>query len=51
MPELAQLMIDLGAVTALNLDGGGSSTILSHANLTVMGLNLIIHRLTVPKEA
>ncbi|MBH9964797.1 phosphodiester glycosidase family protein [Rossellomorea oryzaecorticis] len=26
MPDLAQLMIDLGAVTALNLDGGGSST-------------------------
>lgn len=26
MPELAQFMIDLGAVTALNLDGGGSST-------------------------
>lgn len=26
MRDLAQLMIDLGAVTALNLDGGGSST-------------------------
>lgn len=26
MPDLAQLMIDLGAVDALNLDGGGSST-------------------------
>ena len=26
MPDLAQLMMDLGAVTALNLDGGGSST-------------------------
>ena len=26
MPDLAQLMIDLGAVNALNLDGGGSST-------------------------
>ncbi|WP_462410768.1 phosphodiester glycosidase family protein [Neobacillus sp. Marseille-QA0830] len=26
MPDLAQLMIDLGAVTALNLDGGGSAT-------------------------
>ncbi|MCM3717327.1 phosphodiester glycosidase family protein [Fictibacillus phosphorivorans] len=26
MEDLAQLMIDLGAVTALNLDGGGSST-------------------------
>lgn len=26
MPDLAQLMIDLGAVSALNLDGGGSST-------------------------
>ncbi|MCM3766299.1 phosphodiester glycosidase family protein [Neobacillus niacini] len=26
MPDLAQLMIDLGAVQALNLDGGGSST-------------------------
>ncbi len=26
MPDLAQLMIDLGAVHALNLDGGGSST-------------------------
>lgn len=25
MPDLAQLMIDLGAVSALNLDGGGSS--------------------------
>ena len=24
--ELAQLMIDLGAVNALNLDGGGSTT-------------------------
>ncbi|WP_223881914.1 phosphodiester glycosidase family protein [Niallia endozanthoxylica] len=29
MPELAQLMIDLGAVTALNLDGGGSSTFIT----------------------
>jgi len=27
--ELAQLMIDLGAVTALDLDGGGSTTFLS----------------------
>lgn len=26
MPDLAQFMIDMGAVTALNLDGGGSST-------------------------
>ncbi|PLT29154.1 phosphodiester glycosidase family protein [Peribacillus deserti] len=26
MPDLAQLMIDLGAESALNLDGGGSST-------------------------
>ncbi|OCA87773.1 hypothetical protein A8F94_07960 [Bacillus sp. FJAT-27225] len=26
MPDLAQLMIDLGAVSALNLDGGGSAT-------------------------
>lgn len=26
MPDLAQLMINLGAVQALNLDGGGSST-------------------------
>ncbi|WP_423410312.1 phosphodiester glycosidase family protein [Heyndrickxia sp. MSNUG] len=26
MPDLAQLMIDMGAVSALNLDGGGSST-------------------------
>ncbi|MFJ7729637.1 phosphodiester glycosidase family protein [Neobacillus sp. NPDC097160] len=26
MPDLAQFMIDLGAVNALNLDGGGSST-------------------------
>ncbi|GAM12148.1 phosphodiester glycosidase family protein [Mesobacillus selenatarsenatis] len=26
MPDLAQMMIDLGAVSALNLDGGGSST-------------------------
>ncbi len=26
MPDLAQLMSDLGAVNALNLDGGGSST-------------------------
>ena len=29
MPDLAQLMIDLGAVDALNLDGGGSSTFLT----------------------
>ncbi|RXM72242.1 hypothetical protein DP143_10660 [Clostridium tetani] len=29
MPDLAQLMIDLGAVEALNLDGGGSSTFVS----------------------
>ena len=29
MPDLAQLMIDLGAVNALNLDGGGSSTFTS----------------------
>lgn len=29
MPDLAQLMIDLGAVNALNLDGGGSSTFLT----------------------
>ena len=29
MPELAQIMIDLGAVTALNLDGGGSSTFIT----------------------
>ncbi|WP_338452915.1 phosphodiester glycosidase family protein [Niallia oryzisoli] len=29
MQELAQLMIDLGAVTALNLDGGGSSTFIT----------------------
>jgi trimeric autotransporter adhesin len=29
MPDLAQLMIDLGAVSALNLDGGGSSTFLT----------------------
>ncbi len=26
LPELAQIMIDLGATTAYNLDGGGSST-------------------------
>ncbi len=26
MGELAQIMIDLGATTAYNLDGGGSST-------------------------
>ncbi len=32
MPELAQLMIDLGAVTALNLDGGGSSTFITREN-------------------
>ncbi|NME94611.1 hypothetical protein HF847_01130 [Clostridium cochlearium] len=29
MPNLAQLMIDLGAVQALNLDGGGSTTFVS----------------------
>lgn len=29
MGELAELMIDLGAITALNLDGGGSSALLS----------------------
>ena len=26
LPELAQIMLDLGAATAYNLDGGGSST-------------------------
>ena len=26
LPELAQIMADLGATTAYNLDGGGSST-------------------------
>ena len=29
MPDLAQLMLDMGAVQALNLDGGGSSTYVS----------------------
>jgi trimeric autotransporter adhesin len=29
MPDLAQLMIDMGAVHAMNLDGGGSSTFLT----------------------
>jgi len=27
LEELAQLMLDVGAVEALNLDGGGSSTL------------------------
>lgn len=31
MPDLAQMMIDLGAVMALNLDGGGSSTFVTRA--------------------
>lgn len=32
MPELAQMLVDAGAYTAINLDGGGSSTIVMDAD-------------------
>jgi exopolysaccharide biosynthesis protein len=32
LPELAQVMLDYGADTALNLDGGGSSTLVMEGN-------------------
>jgi N-acetylglucosamine-1-phosphodiester alpha-N-acetylglucosaminidase len=31
--ELAQAMVDLGAVNAINLDGGGSATLLVNGTL------------------
>ncbi len=33
MTELAQIMVDLGATTAYNLDGGGSSTMVFDGGL------------------
>ncbi len=33
LPELAQIMVDLGVVTAYNLDGGGSSTMVYDGQL------------------
>jgi exopolysaccharide biosynthesis protein len=33
LDELAQLMHDVGAVDALNLDGGGSSALVVHGTL------------------
>jgi exopolysaccharide biosynthesis protein len=33
LPELAQIMVDLGARTAYNLDGGGSSTMVFNGSL------------------
>jgi hypothetical protein len=33
MPELAQVMVDLGAEHAINLDGGGSTTLVHHGHL------------------
>jgi hypothetical protein len=33
MPELARVMVDLGAEHAINLDGGGSTTLVHHGHL------------------
>jgi hypothetical protein len=33
MPELAQVMLELGAEEAINLDGGGSTTLVHHGHL------------------
>jgi Phosphodiester glycosidase len=33
MPELAQVMVELGATSALNLDGGGSTTLVHRGHL------------------
>jgi Phosphodiester glycosidase len=33
MPELAELMVELGAESAINLDGGGSTTLVHRGHL------------------
>jgi exopolysaccharide biosynthesis protein len=33
MPELAEVMLELGATSALNLDGGGSTTLVHRGHL------------------
>jgi Phosphodiester glycosidase len=33
MPELAEVMVELGARSAINLDGGGSTTLVHHGHL------------------
>ncbi len=42
--ELAQLLLDYGAYRALELDGGGSSTLVVNKNDTIQVLNSPIHR-------
>lgn len=39
LPELSQILLDAGAYTAINLDGGGSSTIVMDDNGTPTQLN------------
>ena len=33
MPELAQVMVELGSESAINLDGGGSTTLVHRGHL------------------
>ncbi len=44
LPELAALLADLGAAEAINLDGGGSSTLVRAGLLGPVVLNSPIHR-------
>jgi exopolysaccharide biosynthesis protein len=43
MPELANIVMDLGVDTALNLDGGGSTTVVMATNNGAKVLNAPIH--------
>ncbi|WP_026731526.1 phosphodiester glycosidase family protein [Fischerella sp. PCC 9605] len=43
MPELAKIVMDLGVDTALNLDGGGSTTVVMATNDGAKVLNAPIH--------
>ncbi len=44
LPELAALLVELGAATAINLDGGGSSTLARAGRLGPAVLNSPVHR-------
>lgn len=51
IPELAQIMLDYGAYTAMNLDGGGSSTLVMEAvSGAPVQLNSAIHNRIPARE-
>jgi exopolysaccharide biosynthesis protein len=50
LDELKQTLRELGAVDALNLDGGGSSTLVARMNGTLRVLNVPIHERTPGRE-